>query len=183
MTKKSRPTSKTENKLKKERALTQKRKDLLIQQLAKYPIVETACKQADIGRSTYYQWRKEDEDFERLADEALANGKLFINDMAESMLIKKIQEGVTVPLIFWLKNHHKDYNEKIFYIHENVEKELTREGRITLARSLINSQLKFLLNGEDEDIIKEAEKQQREFDERRSLGPDSEEKNPQQKGV
>jgi len=169
MIKKSRRTSKTVNELKKEKTLTQKRKELLLGQLTKYPVVEASCRQAEIGRSTYYQWKKEDTFFRKQADEALASGKLLINDMAESQLIKKIQTGESMTaIIFWLKNHHKDYNEKIFYIHENMEKEFTKKERVTLARSLINSQLGFLLKGEKKEIIKEAENQQKELDERRN---------------
>lgn len=44
--------------------------------------------------------------------------------MAESQVLKKIQEGDKTMIIFWLKNHHKSYNEKIYHRHEHrLEKE------------------------------------------------------------
>lgn len=88
-------------------------KDLLLKQLKKTPVVEVACKKLGIGRASYYRWRKEDEAFMESADEALLVGKHFINDMAESQLIRAIQEGNMTSIIFWLKHHHKDYKTKV----------------------------------------------------------------------
>ena len=48
----------------------------------------------------------------KLADEAIKSGTFFINDMADQA-IQNIQSGNNTAIIFWLKNHHKEYNERI----------------------------------------------------------------------
>ena len=92
-----------------------------------------------VGRSTYYAWRKEDKEFAKLADEAVKSGTLFINDMAESKLIQNIQSGNNTAIIFWLKNHHRDYGDRVRHEHEFIEEELTSEQKIAIAKALFNS--------------------------------------------
>ena len=110
-------------------------KEALLAQLAKYPIVETACARVGVGRSTYYDWRQRDRKFRELADKALSGGKSLINDMAESMLIKNIQDGSNTSIIFWLKNHHGDYSDRVYHEHEFTFPEISEEeaGKISVA--------------------------------------------------
>ncbi|HBP50811.1 MAG: hypothetical protein US68_C0007G0017 [Candidatus Shapirobacteria bacterium GW2011_GWE1_38_10] len=81
------------------------------------PIVQIACQQAGISRATYYRWRKENEKFRKKSNVVLGNGTNFINDLAESQLIKKIKEGNLTAIIFWLKHHHQAYREKNIIIN------------------------------------------------------------------
>jgi len=66
-------------------------------------VVTVACKQADIPRSTYYKWLKEDEDFAQSAKE-IENIAL---DFAESQLHTQIKDGSTPATIFYLKTKGK----------------------------------------------------------------------------
>ena len=91
----------------------EKNKEDIIEQLKKTPVVEIACKKVSIGRATYYRWRKEDKVFAQTADESLQTGSSLISDMAESQLIKAIQDGNMTGIIFWLKNHHRVYASKL----------------------------------------------------------------------
>ena len=91
----------------------EKDKTEIIEQLKRTPIVEIGCKKAGVGRSTYYRWRKEDKEFLKASDEAIEIGSSFINDMAESQLITAIKDGNMTGLIFWLKNHHSVYTNKL----------------------------------------------------------------------
>jgi ACT domain-containing protein len=68
-------------------------KKALLDYLQKTPIVEVACKQTGVGRSTYYRWRKDDEEFAEAADNAIEQSTGVINDMAESQLIKAIKNN------------------------------------------------------------------------------------------
>lgn len=106
---------------------TKKQKEALLVQLTKYPIVESACNRAGVGRSTYYDWRKNDAEFKKLADKALSFGNSLINDMAESGLIKNIQNGSNTAMIFWLKNHHPGYSDRVIHQHELADKEISKE--------------------------------------------------------
>ena len=66
-------------------------------------VVTVACKSADIPRSTYYKWLKEDEDFAKSVKD-IENIAL---DFGESQLHKQIGDGNTSATIFFLKTKGK----------------------------------------------------------------------------
>lgn len=73
-------------------------------------IVGAACERAGVSRSTYYRWREEDESFRERADDII-EGQV---DFVENRLLKKIQDGDTTAIIFYLKTKGKKrgYSEK-----------------------------------------------------------------------
>jgi len=87
--------------------------DLIIEQLKKTPIVQVACEKINVGRSTYYRWRKEDAEFAQQSDQALLDGSLLVNDMAESQLMSAIKDKNMTAIISWLKHHHPAYLTKV----------------------------------------------------------------------
>ena len=66
-------------------------------------VVTTACKKVGIGRTTFYQWLKDDEEFAKQVDD-ISNITL---DFAESQLHKQIKNGNTSATIFYLKTKGK----------------------------------------------------------------------------
>ena len=66
-------------------------------------VVTVACKQADIPRSTYYKWIKEDKEFAKQVKE-IENIAL---DFAESQLHEQIGNANTAATIFYLKTKGK----------------------------------------------------------------------------
>ncbi len=88
-------------------------KDKVLQALAKLPIVQIACNEAGISRASYYRWRKEDPAFAKQADTELADGVQFMNDIAESQLLKAVKEQNLGAIVFWLKHRHPAYAEKL----------------------------------------------------------------------
>lgn len=66
-------------------------------------VVTSACKKVGVGRTTYYQWLKDDDAFAEkvndIQDVAI--------DFAESQLHKQIKEGSTAATIFYLKTKGK----------------------------------------------------------------------------
>ncbi len=88
-------------------------KTLLLEQLKKTPIIQIACEKLGIGRASFYRWKKEDPDFARRADEALQEGILLMNDMAESQLLSKIRDGELPAIMFWLRSRHQAYGSKV----------------------------------------------------------------------
>lgn len=90
-----------------------KNKEQLLEILKKTPIVQIACEKAGVGRASYYRWRKEDAEFSQQADQALLDGSLLINDMAESQLMSAIKEKNMTAIIFWLKHHHPAYLTRV----------------------------------------------------------------------
>lgn len=85
----------------------------LLNKLETTPIAEIACKQAGIPRSTYYRWRKSDEDFAKQCDETIEESAGRISDLAESQLINAIKERNMTAIMFWLKHHHRAYKNKL----------------------------------------------------------------------
>ena len=92
---------------------TDKNKELVIQQLKKTPIVQVSCEKVGIVRATFYRWKQEDQDFATMADEALIEGSLLVNDVAESQLMSAIRDKNLTAIIFWLKHHHPNYATKV----------------------------------------------------------------------
>lgn len=115
-----------------------KNKELLLDQLKKTPVVQIACEKAGVGRATYYRWRKEDADFAQQSDQALLDGSLLVNDLAESQLMSAIKDKNMTAIIFWLKHHHPAYATKVEVTTTSKDKEiyLTDEQKELLNKAL-----------------------------------------------
>ena len=112
-----------------------KEKSTIIEMLKKTPIIQIVCERSNVARATYYRWRKEDPEFAKQADEALSQGTLIINDLAESKLISSIQNQNMTGIIFWLKNHHPAYTPKLELTRPQAE-ELTEDQKKIIERTL-----------------------------------------------
>lgn len=83
---------------------TEQHKIAVIEALEKsLGVVTTACKNAGVGRTQFYAWLKEDEEFATKVRD-IENIAL---DFVESQLFKNIQEGKTSEMIFYLKTKGK----------------------------------------------------------------------------
>lgn len=73
-------------------------------------IVTFACEKVGLSRQTFYRWCRDDPEFKERVD---AINELQI-DVAEASLLKKIQNGDTTAIIFYLKTKGKDrgYSER-----------------------------------------------------------------------
>ena len=87
-------------------------KTLMIEQLAKTPIIQVACEKIGLARSTFYRWKDEDKNFSKKVDDAIEQGSRVINDLAESQLIYAIKEGNLRAITFWLTSRHPKYSNK-----------------------------------------------------------------------
>jgi len=118
---------------------TDKEKKILINQLSKIPIIQIACERVGIGRASYYRWRNEDKNFAKKADEAILDGLLLINDMAESQLIGTIKDKKIQGIAFWLKHHHPAYATKVevlAHLKSSIDDELTLEQQVLIEKAL-----------------------------------------------
>jgi len=72
--------------------------------------ISHACKKVGISRNTYYEWRKEEKEFDKACEEQ----QEAIIDLVETKLMTNIQEGKTAEIIFFLKTKakHRGYVEK-----------------------------------------------------------------------
>jgi len=88
-------------------------KAMILEQLRKTPIVESACQKVGVSRMTFYRYKKEDPDFEKKVDEALSEGRLLVNDFAELQLISAVKDRNLTAILYWLKSHHPSYKTRI----------------------------------------------------------------------
>lgn len=112
----------------------EKQKELFLEQMKKTPIIQVACEKVGVGRTTIYRWRKEDLGFAQALHEAIDIGTNLVNDLAESKLIKLIQDSDTGAIRFWLQNHHDGYANKL-KISTEPNQELSDEDKQTLERA------------------------------------------------
>jgi hypothetical protein len=83
---------------------TEHHKKALIEALEKsLGVVTTACKSLGVGRTTFYGWLKEDEEFAEKVND-IQNIAL---DFVESKLFENIRDGKTSEMIFYLKTKGK----------------------------------------------------------------------------
>ncbi len=92
----------------------QTKKTRVLEELKKTPIVELACRRADVGRTSFYRWREEDTEFRKATEEALSRGTELVNDIAESKLLEAIRQGNLTAIIYWLNHRHPEYKDKQF---------------------------------------------------------------------
>jgi ACT domain-containing protein len=127
-------------------------KQTLLVQLKKTPIVQIACEKTGIGRSTYYRW-KADEDFAKLADEAIAEGVSLINDMAESQLLAAIRDRNTSAIFYWLNHRHPSYSNKLEITAQIDDKSLTPEQQKLIQTAMERASIIIQGGTDDKSII------------------------------
>tara|TARA_B100000749_G_C18225361_1_gene381975 strand:- start:31 stop:408 length:378 start_codon:yes stop_codon:yes gene_type:complete len=116
------------------------KKDSILKALEKsLGVVNNACRIANVPRSTFYKWMKEDQEFAKEVED-IANVAL---DFAESQLYKQIADNSTAATIFYLKTKgkHRGYIEKTEHdikIHQEqpLYPPLTEDG--VVLKSLLN---------------------------------------------
>lgn len=88
-------------------------KQKVLENLKQIPIISVVCQKTGIGRSSVYRWKIDDKFFSKEFDKALQEGKQLINDLAESQLINAIKDQNMTGIIWWLRNNHPGYTNKI----------------------------------------------------------------------
>ena len=90
-------------------------------------VVTTACKKVGIGRTTFYQWMRDDKEFAQQVKD-IENVAL---DFAESQLFKQIKDNNPTSTIFYLKTKGK----KRGYIEK---KEIDNSGRLEVKNVVLD---------------------------------------------
>jgi len=119
-------------------------KQKILENLKQVPIISVACQKCGIGRASYYRWKEEDKNFAKEADKALQDGKQLINDLAESQLINAIKDQNMTGIIWWLRNNHPGYTNKIELSASKTEEEKLNPEQ----QKLIEKALSLLKPGE-----------------------------------
>lgn len=114
-----------------------KLKEALLEQLKKTPIIQIACEKLNISRMSFYRWKQEDKEFAKKIDEALLDGQLLVNDLAESQLISAVKDRNMHAIMAWLKHHHPAYKTRIeLEGRVNVIEELSPEQKELVRKAL-----------------------------------------------
>lgn len=109
----------------------------LLDALKEMPIVQVACKKSGVSRATYYRWRRDDREFLRQCNDALAQGIDFINDMSESQLISLIREKKMPAIAMWLKHNNVRYGAKQqSFPNSSINDDFTAEEENIVAQAL-----------------------------------------------
>jgi uncharacterized protein involved in tolerance to divalent cations len=114
-----------------------KDKTLIINELKTTPIVQIACQKTMVSRASFYRWKQSDKKFAKKVDGAIEDGIKLINDMAEAQLLSAIKNQNITSIIFWLKNHHPSYENKLEVTARIEEiKELSKDQKEIIKRAL-----------------------------------------------
>jgi hypothetical protein len=109
---------------------TPKRRKAFLAKLAEHGNVETACREAGMGKSAAYKWKREAPDF---SDEWDAVIDEFLDREVESVrvsLIEQAKKGDTVAAIFLLRHHLPQiYNPNLLLRREALKLEIEQRRR------------------------------------------------------
>lgn len=98
-----------------------KEKEILIEQLKRYPIVLVACEKAGIPRPTFYRWKENDKKFAEAIEKALAEGEEFLNEFAEHQLASLMKDKHWGAIRYWLEKRHPKFNTTKIAIDQPIE--------------------------------------------------------------
>ncbi len=82
--------------------------------------ISISCDAVGISRQTFYDWMKNDKEFNNAIQEAQNR----LRDDMESVLVSRGVDNSDAALIFWLKNRHPDYKQNQFNVNTQVNIEL-----------------------------------------------------------
>lgn len=113
----------------------------VVQNLREIPIPTYVCQKLGIPKATYYKWRKIDPTFLDASNEAAMSGKLTMNDVAKSQLVKLIKNGDFKAISFWLRNNDTDFNPRMTFEVRNERVEYSKEKLDEMTRAMLNAGL------------------------------------------
>lgn len=88
-------------------------KQMILDQLKRFPNIQIMCEKIGISRAAFYRWKEKDKNFSQKVDEAMAESRTMINDVAESQLITAVKNSDMKGIVYWLRHNHKLYKNKV----------------------------------------------------------------------
>jgi hypothetical protein len=111
-----------------------------------------------VRKQPVYRWRKEDKEFAKKMDEALANGISFVNDMSESQLLSLIKDKNYQALSFWLRHRHDAYKTKV-----EVSGTITTKDELTEEQEQIVRKALSMVDYKHNETVKNHEQSNQHF--------------------
>jgi len=118
---------------------TNEDKNRFLEALEKTPFIIHASKQVGIDKATIYRWMANDKGFKKKAEEALSIGRSSVGEIAESQIIKRINQGDFHASKFYLENNDPRYIKpriNVFLSRKNNEPGLTDEEKENIDKIL-----------------------------------------------
>lgn len=100
-------------------------KKQLLERLLKNFTIASACNSVGVDRKTFYRWAEEDPEFKIAAYENILECKRTVTDMANTKLVKHIENGNLTAVMYWLNNRDPEIATKQIYITEEEIRELS----------------------------------------------------------
>lgn len=178
----------------KEAVATAQLKHKLVQHLRDIPIATYACQRIGVPKATYYKWRKIDQIFREASDEAIITGKLTLNDVAKSQLVKLIKGGDYRSISFWLKHNDADFGSKLTLKIEDETRKYDPEELKLMATAMKNAGLagvtihhkrmeEIFRRAQEKEEARDSELATYQDDEEDSVSEEPEPKKPRKGGV
>lgn len=97
--------------------------------------VELACKGSEVGKTTIYRWKKEDQEFRLKMEQTIDD----VPEMFENKLKEMAIQGDGAMIRFWLGRRHPDYKQKVEHsgVVLNIYANLTDEQKLERLRRSI----------------------------------------------
>jgi hypothetical protein len=97
----------------------------IIEALKEVPILRYALNKVQVPRQTHYRWMKNPK-YSKLVEEAIEYGRSQTSDLAESHIVKRINEGDIRAGKYWLEHHSPHYKRRV----EDKKEEKTEKEEI-----------------------------------------------------
>jgi len=127
--------------MKKDETKQKKQKEMFIEQLRKTPIVQIVCERLEVGRTTYYRWKRQDAKFAEECIKATEEGCALINDMAESQLISAMKQNNLTAVMYWLNHRHDAYKNRLEVTAKTSDGKLNSEQAKSIKHAMVLSNL------------------------------------------
>jgi len=122
-----------------------------LEELRKHGNVQLACNVSGISRNSVYEWRRDDPEFRQAWDEAVSEGTDVMNDVAQSKLMAKIQEGYFPAITYQLGRCDPRYMQKIITTRDPTN---PSAGSLQELSALAEENIRSYLKQGDKEITK-----------------------------
>jgi len=111
-------------------------KQKFLKELEKSGNIGVASARAGINRSTFYRWKKTDEEFRKKAEEAEISGRENNSDIAEHSLMLNVKDRQQRAIEYLLRHNSPRYRQPLLSSLETFENVFPGEGLIHYRRAM-----------------------------------------------
>ncbi len=115
-------------------------KKLVLEHIQKTPLIESVSQRTGVSRSTIYRWLDDSIEFKREFNKNKDLGVERINELAQSKLMSKINDGDLMAIKYWLSNRSREFMTKLQHLFVDTKVNdvpLTPEEETKIANALI----------------------------------------------